>query len=274
MSHSLRPPSTSSWWPRCWAVFTGLAEPGIMKRVTVRTVVTVAIVFVAVLALAPAADALKFTIHFKMSAKQLKTNCQMGAGNTASQTTDGTVTDCITKNGGTLICDDKQGGDNCTAQPARKRDTKSLVNEIRALGGTSVSAPSDSSKVWTQTVSLPTGDHGVAVLRDVVCSGLGGEFFANSDGVAGACRTPVAIVVCKDNQPGNNCTGFADTTKHAVATRKRIQELLATLSAGGPSGTPTGGGSTTTTHGVTATTHGTTPPTKPPPSTTPNTQIP
>jgi putative hemolysin len=248
------------------------------RRVAVRTLVTVAIALVTVLALVTAADAK--TVKFRSTVANLERRCAPVGGDFVDGTdVSGAVHGTCYGPGGMVDCVDGNKGQNCTgttySQLRRRKGTILVLDEIRALGATSVGTVSDSSTVWTQTVRLPTNVNGVGILKDVVCNGLGGQFAASQDAAVGACRTPTVDVICQNNQPGNNCAGFADTTKHAVATRKRIQALLKMNSSSGPSGTPTPGGSTTpggastpTTHGTTATTQPTTPTTQPAPTTT------
>jgi len=229
--------------------------------VAVRTLATVAIAVVTVLALATAADAVNIYIY---QDKSLFTSC-FARGGQYTQTVDAKgqqVGVCTLPGGGVITC-----VDSSCVEVTPEQKVASLANQIRASGGRQVKV-SKSQKVWLQPVRLTTNANGVSVLKDVVCTGLGGKFFASPDGAVGGCRIPTATVVCQSNRPGNNCAGFADTTKHAVATRKRIQVLLATFSVGGPPGTPSGGGSTATTHGPTTTTRGTTATTQPAPTTT------
>jgi putative hemolysin len=231
------------------------------QRVAVRTVVTVAVAVVTVLALATPADALQVD-NFLGDADSLLVLCRVAGGHATSYTTDKGqhVAICRMPNGNVVTCVD----DVCFAVSAAQK-SQSLVSDIRALGGRQIKV-SNSQKVWIQPVRLTTNANGVAVLQDVVCSGLGGEFSAAPDGAVGECHIPTATVVCGNQTRGNNCVGFADTKKHAVSTRKRIQALL--NAASGPAGTTTPGRSTTPGGGSTPTTKGTTPTTQPAPTTT------
>jgi putative hemolysin len=239
----------------------GEAGRGSSRRWGVRGLAVFTIAVVTVFALATVAGA--ETVTSKSNTTNLAVACAKRGGKYA-ESADGTLGTCKFPDGQITTCDNTvTDKDNCTTTWPRKTP-ESPLKEIQELG---LGGRSDGkTSGWTQKVKLPRPDvNGVGVAQDV-CSVLGGQFVAFPDGAVGGCRTQNATVVCQNNEPGNNCTGLADTKKHAASTRKKVQASLKTSSTTTPGGstatttptTTTPGGSTTTTGATTTTTGATT----------------
>jgi hypothetical protein len=211
---------------------------GLRGGVRALAVFTISVVTVFALATAAGAER-EVKAQFKGTVKALEAECN----GTFAGSKDGTLGTCAWESGNTTTCNDTKEGLNCTTEGDKTRQAlQKEESRVQGLDGRS----GGNGSAWTQRVKLPRPDiSGVGVLEEV-CSGLGGEFVAFTDATVGGCRTQDATVVCHNNERGGNCTGLADTKKHAASTRKEISAELKTTSTTTPGGSTTTTGSTKT----------------------------